>query len=55
MRATKVKNLVKFMEDQVMLVLGAPEVVVSDNGSQVIGKLFTSLLKKSKYLYIILK
>jgi transposase InsO family protein len=46
MRAAEAKSLVKFIEDQVILVFGAPEVVVSDNGSQFTGKLFTSLLEK---------
>jgi transposase InsO family protein len=46
MRAAEAKSLVKFMEEQVFLVFGVPEVLVSDNGSQFTSKHFASLLEK---------
>lgn len=45
-RQAKAESLVPFIENMVFQLFGVPEVVLSDNGTQFISKLFQDLLKK---------
>lgn len=44
-RATSPK-IIDFLENEIFLVFGVPEIVVSDNGSQFVGRDFCALMKK---------
>jgi transposase InsO family protein len=45
-RAAESESLCAIVEDRIFLVNGAPEVLVSDNGSQFVGKPFQELVRK---------
>ncbi|VEN42291.1 unnamed protein product, partial [Callosobruchus maculatus] len=51
LRSASGKNICKYLEEQVFLVFGVPMKLITDNGSNVVGREMTSLLERYKVIH----